>query len=194
MRRNCLALLLILLATPAQALDWKATERTEYYMVDGATGMALYRSIGEKGPKLSTGTRTIAVTDWSLKWGRDYVREGSACRLKAVRPFLEITYKLPKPRAKLTGDTKRKWDTFVAGMAAHEKVHGELLHTMTEEVIRDTLGFTMENDPKCRTIRDAVKRLALDAYARYRTASRDFDRAEMAEGGNVHRLVFGLVR
>lgn len=163
-------------------------------MVDGSTGMALYRSIGVKGPKLSTGTRTIAYTDWSLKWGRDYVPDGSACRLKAVRPFLEITYKLPKARAKLAGETKRKWDTFVAGMAAHEKVHGELLHQMTEEVIRDTLNFRMDNDPKCRTIRAEVKRLALDAYARYRTASRDFDKAEMAEGGNIRKLVFGLIR
>lgn len=193
MRAAAALAILTLLALPAQALEWKARERTEHYLVDGTNGLALYRSIGENGPRLSTGVRTIAVTDWSLKWGRDYKPRGSSCRLAAVRPFLEIIYKLPKARRGLSGAVKRRWATFVAGMETHEKVHGDLLHKMTEEVIRDTLGFTMANDPKCQKIRREVKRLALEAYDRYRTASRAFDRVEMSPGGNVHRLVRGLI-
>ena len=49
----------LLLAHPALASDWKAVEMIETYAISGDTGIALYRSIGEKGPKVGVG-RAIA--------------------------------------------------------------------------------------------------------------------------------------
>ncbi len=43
----------LFLAGSAMAQDWQATERVEPYTVQGTTGLEIYRSIGERGPKLA---------------------------------------------------------------------------------------------------------------------------------------------
>ena len=191
------ALLLFLLAVPAQARDWKATERTEHYMVDGSTGMALYQSIGVNGPLIEARgrrTRTIAHTTWDLKWHRDYVRRGKACRLTGVKPFLVITTTLPKARAKLAAPVAAQWKAFAEGIAAHERVHGDLIRAMVDDMIVQTSELTVDNDPGCKAIRAEVQRRITAAHERYKDVTRAFETSEMAAGGNVRKLVLGLIR
>lgn len=193
-RRAALALIaLALTALPARALDWTATERTVHYAIDGSTGMALYRSIGANGPQVSL-KRAIALTEYELLWGRDYVPDGSACRLAEIRPFLTITYRLPRPRAALDGGTQAKWSTFIAGITAHEHVHGALMRGMVDDIIAQTSGLVIADDPGCRKIRAEVERRVIAAHARYKAKNRAFEQSEMAPGGNVQRLVLGLVK
>jgi len=187
----CAALLLA--ALPARALDWTATERTVHYAIDGSTGMALYQSIGANGPVVSL-KRAIALTEYELLWGRDYVPDGTACRLAEVRPFLTITYRLPRPRGALAGGTQAKWATFIAGITTHEHVHGALMRGMVDDIIGQTLGLVVEADPDCQKIRAEVERRVIAAHARYKEKNRAFERSEMAPGGNVHQLVLGLVQ
>lgn len=187
----CAALLLA--ALPARALDWTATERTVHYAIDGSTGMALYQSIGANGPVVSL-KRAIALTEYELLWGRDYVPDGTACRLAEVRPFLTITYRLPRPRAALDGGTQARWATFIAGITTHEEVHGALMRGMVDDIIGQTLGLVVEADPDCRKIRAEVERRVIAAHARYKEKNRAFEQSEMAPGGNVHRLILGLVQ
>src|SRR5690606_40679606 len=84
----------IMLPTMPQA-QWKPVEKIENYRVSGQSGIELYRSIGEHGPKVGVG-RVIAYTDFKLLWSRDYrPQKDGSCTLVSARPSLTITYRLP---------------------------------------------------------------------------------------------------
>lgn len=193
MRTTSLLLLAgLLFPTAAAAQDWQAVERVETYAVEGQSGIDLYRSIGARGPKLGL-ARVIAHTTFKLTWTRKYERRGDACVIAVNRPKLVITYTLPKAKGKLSEPLKSRWETFAAGVAAHEKVHGDFIKDMVREIEATSVGLTAENDPECRKIRaDLQSRLGALSNAQ-RARSREFDRVEMGEGGNVHQLVLGLV-
>ena len=180
-------------ALPGRAQEWKASEVVKPYSVSGTTGIALYESIGAKGPSTSLGSRAIAHTTWDLKWSRKYEPQADgSCRLVAAKPFLTITYTLPKA-GKLAEPTAGLWKTFVDGIAAHEKVHGKMIREMVDGIIATTIGLTVPGDPKCQKIRKEIEKPLIAARDAYRAKSRDFDKVEMSEGGNVHRLILGLV-
>ncbi len=176
---------------PARA-DWRPVERIETYPVSGSTGRDLYASIGENGPKAGVG-RVIAYTDFKLTWSRDYREKGGACTLATARPKLIITYRLPKPRGKLPQDTARLWESFASGVEAHERVHGEMIVEMVREIEAATVGLSVDNDPGCRKIREIMTERLGAISNRQRQRSRDFDRVEMSNGGNVHKLILALV-
>ena len=180
-------------ALPGRAQEWKASEVVKPYSVSGATGIALYESIGAKGPSTSLGSRAIAHTTWDLKWSRKYEPQADgSCRLIAAKPFLTITYTLPRA-GKLAEPTAGLWKTFVDGIAAHEKVHGKMIREMVDGIIATTIGLTVPADPKCQKIRKEIETPLIAARDAYRAKSRDFVKVEMSEGGNVHRLILGLV-
>lgn len=182
---------LLLPAGPARA--WEAVEKTETYGVSGSTGIELYRSIGENGPKVGTG-RVIAYTDFKLTWRRDYQPQADGgCRIVTAVPRLIITYRLPKPRGKLPAQLKRLWDTFSAGVTVHEKVHGEMIVELVKQIEAVSLSLSSADDPDCNKLRaELQKRLAVLSQEQ-RRKSRDFDRDELSEGGNVHKLILALV-
>lgn len=175
-----------------RAADWLPREQIKPYSISGTTGAQLYQSIGENGPLIGQ-TRSIAVTNWALKWGRDYRREGQACVLSSAKPFLTITYTLPKPAAKLSGAAAQNWQKFIDGITRHENVHGSDIVAMVEEIIAETVGLRVQNDPKCQTIRTEVLAHVKAANERYKAKSRVFDGAEMRDGGAVEVLVLDLV-
>lgn len=181
----------ILTAAPARA-EWKAVEQVETYAISGRSGPELYASIGERGPKLGI-TRAIAHTTFKLTWTRKYEPRGSACVLAAAKPKLIITYTLPKPSGELPAPVRRNWQTFVEGVAAHERVHGDHIKAMVREIEAQSVGLTVEGDPGCKKIRtELTGRLAALSQAQ-RQKSRDFDRVEMGKGGNIHGLILALV-
>jgi predicted secreted Zn-dependent protease len=181
----------ILTAAPARA-EWKAVEQVETYAISGRSGSELYASIGERGPKLGI-TRAIAHTTFKLTWTRKYEPRGNACVLAAAKPKLIITYTLPKPSGELPAPVSRNWQTFVEGVAAHERVHGDHIKAMVREIEAQSVGLTVEGDPGCKKIRtELTGRLAALSQAQ-RQKSRDFDRVEMGKGGNIHGLILALV-
>ncbi len=182
----------LLAAAPASAADWKATEVEETYSISGTSTPELYASIGDNGPRIGP-TRTIAVTNYDLKWRRTYVPEGTSCRLAAAIPFLTITYTLPKPSAKLPAATAALWKTFADGIRAHEKVHGDYVKQMTQDILDTTVGMVVEDDPGCRKIKEKVKEPILAAGLAYKARNRAFEQRELAKGGNVHQLILALV-
>jgi predicted secreted Zn-dependent protease len=193
--RLCL-LLAILLALPLAAhAEWKPVEKIEPYAISGQSGAELYRSIGEKGPLIrGAKTRTMAYTNFKLTWsGRDYKPRGKDCVLTVGLPKLIITYALPKPSRSLPPAVQKSWDMFIAGVNAHEKVHGASMVQMVHDIEAATDGLTTADDPKCSKTRAEVVR-RLDAISKARVqASRDFDRVEFGSGGNLQKLVFVLV-
>lgn len=181
------------IAMPATAADWKATEQTRTYAISGTTGIALYESIGRNGPLVGK-ARTVAHTTFDLKWSRKYEPQADgSCRLTSARPFLTITYTLPKPSEKLPAGLRERWATFIGGIERHEKVHGEHIRDLVDTILATTVGLAVADDPGCRKIREEIKKPLSAASLAQRQKSRDFDRVEMSEGGNVHRLILDLV-
>ena len=182
----------LLLAMGAAAQDWQAVERVEHYPVQGTTGLEIYRSIGERGPKLGA-ARVIAHTGFKLTWTRKYERQGNACTITVNKPKLVITYTLPQLKTTLSGPMKGRWDTFIAGVTAHEKVHGDFIKDLVRQIEAVSVGMTVENDPSCQKIRPMLQARLGELSQAERARSRDFDKVEMSDGGNVHQLILRLV-
>lgn len=182
----------LLFAGNAMAQDWQAVERVEPYTVQGATGMELYQSIGARGPKLGL-ARVIAHTGFKLTWTRKYERQGDACVITVNKPNLVITYTLPKLKSTLAEPLKSRWDTFIAGVTAHEKIHGDFIKDMVKEIEAMSVGMTVEDDPNCKKIRPQLQARLGELSQAQRARSRDFDKVELSDGGNVHQLILQLV-
>lgn len=185
---------LLALAVCAQpALAWEPVEQVKTYAVSGQSGAELYQSIGDNGPVIGDGRRTIAHTTFKLTWRRDYQNHGKDCVLASARPKLIITYTLPKPRGALPSAVASSWKRFADGLKAHERVHGQHIIEMVRAIEAVSTGISAENDPDCNKVRAELqthlKRLSDEQRAR----GREFDRVEMGDGGAVHSLVLGLV-
>ena len=187
------AILLAALSLSSQALaDWKPVEKIETYAVSGQSAEQLYLSIGEKGPLVGTGgnaRRVIAHTNFKLTWQRDYQPQGSACVLKSARPKLIITYTLPKPAEKLPPSLQARWDRFAAGLIAHEKVHGAGIVDMVEKIVAFSTGLTAQNDPGCKKVRAELTDYLDQLSKAQRQDSRDFDKTEFGQDGNMLKLI-----
>ncbi|UDL89322.1 DUF922 domain-containing protein [Mesorhizobium sp. PAMC28654] len=182
---------LVIPSIPAHA---GPVEKVETYAISGQTGEQLYRSIGENGPLIrGAKTRTIAYTNFKLTWVRDYQHRGKDCVLASAKPKLIVTYTLPKAAGPLPPAVQKSWDVFIAGVTAHEKVHGASMIQMVHDIEAATIGLTVPDDPKCSKIRDEVVR-RLDAISKARVqGSRDFDRVEFGQGGNLQMLIRDLL-
>jgi predicted secreted Zn-dependent protease len=185
-------LLAPLLPFPASGAEVQAAEKIVPYAISGGSGIELYRSIGEHGPKSRNG-RAIALTDYRLTWTRRYVPEGGNCRLTTAVPHLTLITHLPKPSGKLPARTDALWATFIAGITAHERVHGEIIKQTVDAIRSATEGLTVPDDPSCRKIRAEVTKRVAALAAEMRRKNRDFDRVEMGKGGNVQQLILALV-
>lgn len=193
---TCLSAILAMLAAMAGNVahaDWKPSEKIESYSISGKTGPDLYASIGERGPKVGIG-RAIAFTNFKLTWRRDYQPQpDGGCTLVSALPRLVISYHLPRPSQKLGEPVAGNWRTFLEGVTRHERVHGEMIVDMVREIEAFSVGLSVPDDPACKKIRTKLtERLAQISLAQ-RQKSRDFDRAEMSEGGAVHQLVLTFV-
>lgn len=181
------------ISMPAAAYaEWQATEQVRTYAITGTTGMELYQSIGERGPEVR-GSRAIAFTDFKLTWSRKYEPRNGGCVLASARPNLVITYMLPKPAKKLPAPVRAKWETFFAGVQAHERIHGDFIKEMVRQIEEVSVGLTVADDPDCKKIRkELTRRLGPISRAKGKRDS-EFDRAELKSGGNVRNLVIDLV-
>lgn len=178
---------------PARAqTGWQPVERIATYPVSGASGIALYEAIGAHGPRVG-GSRAIAHTDFALLWTRDYrPQPDGSCVIAVARPSLVITYTLPEASG-LSGDLARRWRVFRAGLEEHERVHGRHVVEMTEKIRAFSLGLSAPDDPECTRVRAKLQDFLAGVAAERRARAITFDREEMSEGGNVHRLILDLV-
>jgi predicted secreted Zn-dependent protease len=173
--------------------EWQAVEKVQAYAIAGKSGPELYASIGERGPVVRGKLRTIAHTNFTLTWSRKYAQEGDACTLVSARPKLTITYTLPKPAEQLSGSNRRIWGVFATGIEDHERIHGDLIKRLVKEIEAATVGMSVAGDPKCLKIKTELKKRLSELFQAHQQRNRDFERAEMSEGGNIHQLILGLV-
>lgn len=187
-----LLVLATLVASPAKAAEWQAVEKVDAYAISGKSGPELYRSIGERGPKIGVG-RAIAHTNFKLTWQRKYEPQNGGCTLVSARPKLIITYTLPKPSQELPAGIRKHWETFITGVRAHEKIHGDIIVDMVKQIEAVSVGLSVPDDPKCSKIRTELTKRLSELSLAQRQKSRDFDRVEMSDGGNIHKLILALV-
>jgi len=187
-----LSLVFLVASLSGQAQAWQTIEKVEPYAVTGTTGPELYESIGRRGPKAGGG-RAIAFTNFKLTWSRKYVPQGDDCTLASARPKLIVTYAIPEPSERLTGATAKNWDVFIAGVREHERVHARIIEDMVKRIEAYSVGLTVTNDPGCKKIRKVLTQRLSEISLAQRQQSRDFDQAEMSDGGNIQRLVLMLV-
>lgn len=188
--RACVVVLAI--APSAARAEGQTVEQIKTYAISGTTAPELYASIGERGPKASVG-RAIAHTNFKLTWQRKYEPQGDACTLVSAKPKLIITYTLPKPAGQLPAALQQRWDVFYEGVRRHELVHGQMIKDMVATIEKTTIGVSVANDPNCKKVRQEIIRPLSEASLAQREKSRDFDRVELGDGGNVHRLILGFV-
>lgn len=174
--------------------QWQPVEQIQTYPVTGDSGVDLYASIGERGPKIGREVRAIAHTNFKLTWTRDYrPQPDGACTLVSARPKLIITYTLPKPASALSLELKKKWDVFIEGVRKHELLHGVIITDMVKEIERVSVGLSVAEDPKCAKIRTELTARLGEISKAQQKRSNDYDRMEMSEGGNVHQLILQFV-
>ncbi len=175
--------------------EWQAVEKVKTYAITGTSGRELYDSIGERGPLLGPKVRAIAHTHFKLTWTRKYEPQpDGVCMITANVPKLIITYTLPKPSAQLPPSTRKSWQKFIAGVEAHERVHGGFIKDMVKEIEAVSIGFSVPDDPKCSKIRvELTKRLG-EISNKERRRNSDFDKVEFSDGGNLQQLVLKLVK
>lgn len=191
---SSLLLSLVLSSSAFGATNGTFSEQTRTYGVTGTSGIELYSSIGEHGPKVGKHVRAIAHTDFQLTWRRNYVPQpDGSCLLASARPNLAITYLLPKPVSALPPELQKKWATFIDGVQKHERVHGEMIRTMVAEIEKVSVGLTVPDDPKCSKIRTNLTAKLGEISRARQQRSQEFDKLELSEGGNVHKLILDLV-
>lgn len=198
MSRTILALAVLLAATAPVAAEepngWKPVVKIERYAISGDSELALYQSIGEKGPLVRGGkVRAIAYTDFKLTWKRRYENSAGGCVIAENTPNVTIVYRFPKPAGKLAPSVKANWDRFEAGIEAHERRHGDFIISMVNRMITETLGLSAANDPSCKKVRADLTRRMGAAFKDKSGKDAAFDKEEMGDGGTVRRLVMTFV-
>jgi predicted secreted Zn-dependent protease len=177
----------------AQA-EWKPVEQEKLYSVSGQSGAELYAAIGERGPKVGgLALGAIAHTSFKLTWTRKYQPRDGGCVIAVNRPKLIITYVLPRLTGNVPPSVRQEWETFISGVRDHEKVHGRMIVDMVKEIEAISVGLSVPNDPDCKAIRQELTRRLAEISHNQRQKSRDFDRVELTEGGNIHQLILRLV-
>lgn len=184
--------ILLMAAVPVAAQEWQPTQKVEHYKINGTSPMELYQSIGKRGPQLGGG-RVIAHTSFKLTWQRDYQQQGQACVLASAKPKLIITYTLPKPAQKLPSDVAAKWQAFYDGIVTHEKLHGQFMKDLTQQIQDVSIGLRDENDPGCKKVRAALQAQLKPISDAHVARHSEYDQVEMSPGGAVHQLILAFL-
>lgn len=191
--RTSIVCAMVALAPGTASANWQPVEKVVHYNVSGSSGIELYRSIGQNGPQVGVG-RAIAYTDFDLLWSRDYrPQPDGSCTLVSARPSLTITYRLPRASGDMPAGTRRLWETFIEGVTAHEKIHGDFIVDLVKAIEATSVGLSAPNDPQCQKVRAELQSRLGPLSQEQRRRSQEFDRVELRDGGNVHRLVLDLV-
>lgn len=167
------------LACPAQAVaEVRVSERTEYYLLDGATPVELRRQLAQRGP-IGRGGSVAAITRHALSvqyWRR---QTGDVCEAYGIRVEMEITMRLPRWRPRLTPEPglAEQWEALEHGLRIHELGHRdngvEAAHTLGAR-LRE-----LRTAPDCQSLKasfDAARREVRQALqAREDAFDRDTD-------------------
>jgi predicted secreted Zn-dependent protease len=192
--RLCIVTAAVLTAAATVAAAEQVQVKTRTYAISGKTGAELYQAMVRQGPRHGFVSRAIAQTSYTVEWQAEVVSQGSGCRVVRARPVLSITYTYPQPSRTMSADLSRRWQRFMAGVKKHEQKHGAIAREMVRAAEASVKGLKVPDDPACRKTRVEVKQRADKIYAAYEARQLKFDAREHRDGGNIDRLILGLVK
>lgn len=178
-------------AAPASAAA-KISTKTEFYKISGQSGRALLDQMDRKGPKHGFTSRAIAQTRYSMSSSAEWRYSKGVCRASDVSIKLAITYVYPQPRGPVSADLKQRWSRFMAGVVAHEEVHGKLARQMANAAAKSVAGMAVRGRPNCPGVQRQMKRNINAIVADYEARQERFDDDEHRNGGNIAGLVRSL--
>jgi len=192
--RLCLVTAAAMAAGTALAGAEQVKVKTRTYAVSGANGADLYQSMVRRGPRHGFVSRAIAQTSYTVEWQAEVVSSANACRVVRAQPVLSITYTYPQPSRSMSAEMRGRWQRFMTGVKKHEEKHGAIASEMVRAAEASVKGLRVKNDPSCRKTRVEVKKRADKIYAAYEARQIAFDAREHRDGGNIDRLILGLVK
>lgn len=168
--------------------------KTRTYAISGRNGAELYQSMVRQGPRHGFVSRAIAQTSYTVEWQAEVVSAGAACRVVRALPVLSVTYTYPQPSRAMSAEMNQRWRRFMTGVKKHEERHGSIARQMVRSAEASVRNLKVGNDPGCIRTRAEVKKRADKIYAAYEARQIKFDAREHRDGGNIDRLILGLVK
>ncbi len=132
--------------------------KTTYYSVNGTTTEAIFTSIESSGPKDAQGTRGSGLTSvvWGYKWSGNEQADGS-CSIGTMTIQADMTVTLPRhaDESSLSDSIRQHWDTYAAGVAAHEQHHVDIYLQGADDIKQkmQSLGLMSDCDSLDRQIK-----------------------------------------
>lgn len=166
----CVAAAVFTLAGNANAKVF-TKEYYKYFEVRGSTAAELGKSV-RRGRNFDAQTRWEARTDYFFKGS------GKACSLSTIRVKLTLTVQLPKLAAgvELSPPLRKKWDSFVAKLKAHENEHVRLYKLTAAELDRNLRSLSAP----CGSILGQASKIDHAGFARMQKVNDDYDRRAAA--------------
>lgn len=133
-------------------IDLETTQATTYYEVKGTTTEDIFASIEANGPTDNAGRQGSGLTsvDWEYGWSGD--QSPGTCRIRQLTVTADITIELPRhvDESSLSDALSANWQTYAAGVAAHEQRHVDI-YLVGAEAIRDALE-ALGSEPTCAAL------------------------------------------
>lgn len=163
-------------AAPPDAPDVEIIERTQHYLVKGATAHSLNTQVRTVGPLTSTGRRVWGLTHWEVHARYAAIPGPTGCRLERPRTQLAITTTLPKWRSTAGANRalRAQWRDLLTNLIEHELTHcaGGLLAARRAAAGLHHLG----EQPDCAVLDREVRSLLRQTVGASRKLSLAYDR------------------
>ncbi len=178
MRRLLISSLVAGCMTTGVAHGAEITERTTYFMVQGATFAEVDRALGMTGPLLSGGERHAGATKVTFSRDLEFAAQKTGCRVSRTNLRLDLVTTLPRWNAPAHADRKTRtmWTVLQRDIAQHEKHHSEIAKTWLNRMNRELLALPAE--PSCARMEVVASRTAHELSLGHAKAQQGFDRAE----------------
>ncbi|RIY03596.1 DUF922 domain-containing protein [Aureimonas flava] len=154
------------------------TERTTYFMVQGATFAELDRALGMTGPLLSGGERHAGSTKVTFSRDLEFASRKMGCQVSRTNLRLDLVTTLPRWNAPGRADpqTRTKWKILQRDIAEHEAHHSKIAKTWLDRMNRELLALPAE--PTCARMELVATRRVHELQLDHANAQVGFDRAE----------------
>ncbi len=160
------------LTTQAPGL-YATTDTPTYYTIAGSTVSELRDAISNCALRKEAG-QYHAVTTYQLNWQYSTKVSGTSCSLGNVKVGLHINQLMPRlsPDVTLSSGAQATWDTYRAGLVAHEQGHINLDNQYARELMNALQSTKSSN---CDTLASQVQ-LTINTYvSRLNTANQQYD-------------------
>lgn len=154
------------------------TERTTYFMVQGATFAELDHALGMTGPLLSGGERHAGSTKVTFTRDLEFKPQKTGCRVARTNLRLDLVTTLPRWNAprKTDAQTRTMWRVLQRDIAEHEARHSKIAKDWLDRMNRELLALPAE--ASCARMEVVATRLSQQLQMAHAKAQNGFDRSE----------------